>query len=233
METAPHHEFAKRIMEFTGKAGIALTEKQARLLSLHVQIMLAWNSNLNLTRITGSEEIIVKHLLDSILPAKSLPFSGYALDVGTGAGFPGIPLKIVHPDLQMVLLDSSRKKVSFLTTAAAALGLKGVRALQGRWQEFSKDEAQFNRFELITMRALKLEPQHITRLASLVLAPGGVLACWRGGGADSLEESVDFGADKANYSSMEFQRDIDYLLPGIKQPRAISLWKKGTKQASD
>ena len=126
MATALDNEFTDLILKFTGKAGIALTERQAQLLSLHIQLMLEWNPRLNLTRITGREEIIVKHLLDSILPAKFLPSSGHALDVGTGAGFPGIPLKIVYPDLQMVLLDSSRKKVSFLAAVAAALGLKGI-----------------------------------------------------------------------------------------------------------
>ena len=94
------NEFADLILKFTGKAGIALTEQQAHLLSLHIQLMLQWNTRLNLTRITGREEIIVKHLLDSILPAKFLPSSGNALDVGTGAGFPGIPLKIVYPGLR-------------------------------------------------------------------------------------------------------------------------------------
>ena len=149
-------EFTDLILKSTRKAGISLTERQADLFSLHIQLLLQWNTRLNLTRITGREEIIVKHLLDSILPARFLPSSGCALDVGTGAGFPGIPLKIVYPDLQMVLLDSSRKKVNFLTAVAATLGLKGIRVLHGRWQDFSKVEEHANRFELITMRALKL-----------------------------------------------------------------------------
>ena len=110
MGTAFDDEFAGLILKFSGSAGIHLTEKQALLLSRHIRIMLEWNSRLNLTRITEPEEIIIKHLLDSILPAKFLPSSGYALDVGTGAGFPGIPLKIVYPDLHMLLLDSNRKK---------------------------------------------------------------------------------------------------------------------------
>ncbi|MFZ0929976.1 MAG: 16S rRNA (guanine(527)-N(7))-methyltransferase RsmG [Syntrophobacteraceae bacterium] len=224
------NEFTDLILKFTCKAGLALTERQARLLSGHIQLMLEWNLRLNLTRITGREEIIVKHLLDCILPAKFLPSSGYALDVGTGAGFPGIPLKIVYPDLQMVLLDSSRKKVSFLSAVAAALGLKGIRVLHGRWQDLSNVEEHANKFELITMRALRLEPEHIRCLASMVLCPGGVLAWWGAGDQERLagRQAGCGGSEtvKRNYFDMEFQDDLKYLLPGIKQQRAVWLWRK-------
>jgi 16S rRNA (guanine527-N7)-methyltransferase len=220
------NEFTDLILKLTGKAGIALTDTEAQLLGRHIQLMLEWNLRLNLTRITGREEIVVKHILDSILPAKFLPSSGCALDVGTGAGFPGIPLKIVYPDLQMVLLDSSRKKVSFLTAVAAVLGLKGIRVLHGRWQEFAKVEEHAYKFELITMRALRLEPEHITCLASMVLVPGGVLAWWGVGDPERIEEPGGSQSVKRNYGDMEFQDDLQYLLPGIEQQRAVWLWRK-------
>jgi 16S rRNA (guanine527-N7)-methyltransferase len=235
--TKKSFDFADLILEFTGKTGIAIAEEQALLLSRHVEIMLEWNSRLNLTRITAPEDIIVKHLLDSILPSRFLPLSGHALDVGTGAGFPGIPLKIVYPGLSMVLLDSNRKKVSFLTAVATTLGLKGVQAQHGRWQDFYRDAEHANQFELITMRALRLEPEHITSLASRVLAPGGVLAHWTtAGGGESeehaarngnfLDERRDSGADGAYSPCMEYGGDFSYLLPGIDQPRAVRLWRK-------
>jgi len=225
-------DLAQLILKSTATAGVGVTEKQAQLLSRHIRIMLEWNSRINLTRITGPEEIIVKHLLDCILPSKFLPSSGQALDVGTGAGFPGIPLKIVYPGLQVVLLDSNRKKISFLTAVAAALGLKGVRVLHGRWQDFSKDAANAHRFELITMRALRFEPEYITGLASRVLASGGVLARWRSAALCTLEESEGCATDKSLYSGMEFQGDFNYLLPGIKHPRSVRLWRK-TADTSD
>ncbi len=226
MATALNNEFTDFILKFTGKAGIALTERQAQLLSRHIQLMIEWNLRLNLTRITGREEIIVKHLLDSILPAKFLPLSGRALDVGTGAGFPGIPLKIVYPDLQMVLLDSSRKKISFLAAVTAALGLKGIRVLHGRWQDFAKAKEHANKFELITMRALRLESEHITCLASTILVPGGVLAWWGVGDAERIEKREGSETGKRNQWYMEFQDNLTYLLPGIKQQRAVWLWRK-------
>jgi 16S rRNA (guanine527-N7)-methyltransferase len=220
------NEFADFILKFTSKAGVELTDEQAHLLSLHIQLMLQWNTRLNLTRITEREGIMVKHLLDSILPAKFLPSSGNALDVGTGAGFPGIPLKIVYPGLDMVLLDSSTKKVSFLATVAAALGLKRIRALHGRWQDFSKVEEHLTKFQLITMRAVKLEPEHITSLASMVLAPGGFFAWWGSTSGEDYAEGAPGQLAGKTYSDMVFHGGFNYLLPGIQQKRSVFIWRK-------
>jgi 16S rRNA (guanine527-N7)-methyltransferase len=176
--TLSQEAFADLILHRARGAQIELTEAQARLLSRHVHIMLDWNTRLNLTRITEPEEVVVKHLLDSIAPAKYLPSAGKALDVGAGAGFPGIPLKIVNSGLNMVLLESSRKKTAFLTEAAAALGLEEITALHGSWQDFRQKKENRNKFQLIVMRALRAEPEHISRLASWLLSPGGVFARW-------------------------------------------------------
>jgi 16S rRNA (guanine527-N7)-methyltransferase len=226
MRTTLDTGFTDLILEFTGNAGISLTESQAQLLSLHIRLLLQWNSRLNLTRITDTQQIIVKHLLDSIVPAKFLPSSGNCLDVGTGAGFPGIPLKIVHPDLQTILLDSSRKKVSFLATVAATLGLKGIRAVHGRWEDFTQAEENVGKFQLITMRAVRLEPGHITSLASTALAPGGRFASWGGPGelgGNGCGGRTPF-AEKSR--EIEFLGAFGYPLPGIERQRAVWIWKK-------
>jgi len=215
------------ILRLTLKAGIELTGQQARLLRRHIEIMLEWNTRLNLTRITESGEIAVKHLLDSILPAKFLPSSGNALDIGTGAGFPGIALKIVRPGLQMVLLDSSRKKVSFLAAAVASLGLKGIEPLHCRWQEFVKIEENLNKFELITMRAIRLEKEHVSRLGSAALVPGGVFAWWGMGDEEQPEEVSKPGTElRRSCEDMQFEGAFTYLLPDVKRKRAVWLWRK-------
>jgi 16S rRNA (guanine527-N7)-methyltransferase len=219
-------DFADLILRFTAQVDMAVTEKQAQLLSRHLQIMLAWNSRLNLTRITGSKEMIVQHLLDSILPSKFLPSSGWALDVGTGAGFPGIPLKIIHPGLEFILLDSNRKKISFLAAVSAALGLKGVQSLHARWQAFLNDEGHARKFGMITTRALKLDPELINGLAPRVLAPGGVLAHWRSQTPHTSGQSADFATDASGCHDMEYEGEFEYALPGIEHPRAIQLWRR-------
>ncbi|MEN6437714.1 MAG: 16S rRNA (guanine(527)-N(7))-methyltransferase RsmG, partial [Syntrophobacter sp.] len=156
--------FTALIMDYAGRVGLHLSREQADLCRMHIELMLEWNHRLNLTRITIQEETIVKHLLDSLLPATALPASGNALDVGTGAGFPGIPLKILHPGLEFTLLDASRKKVSFLAVVVAKLGLKGIHPVHGRWEDFAQAPGNRMRFSLITMRAVRLEPRHLSIL---------------------------------------------------------------------
>lgn len=216
--------FADLILDRAKAAQVELTEAQAALLSRHVQIMLEWNTRFNLTRITAPEEVVVKHILDSIAPAKYLPSAGKALDVGAGAGFPGIPLTIVKRDLSMVLLESSGKKVTFLTAAAAALGLEQITPLHGSWQDFRQKKENRNRFELIVMRALRAEPEHISRMASWLLAPGGFFARWEvldpQGGKDLGVKEVKGPID------MEFHGDFGYSLPGVTRGRAVRIWKK-------
>ncbi|MGC9197173.1 MAG: 16S rRNA (guanine(527)-N(7))-methyltransferase RsmG [Syntrophobacteraceae bacterium] len=222
--TLSEEAFADFILHRAKGAQIELTEAQAALLSRHVQIMLEWNSRFNLTRITTPEEVVVKHILDSIAPAKYLPSAGKALDVGAGAGFPGIPLKIVNRGLSMVLLESSGKKVAFLTAAAAALGLEEITALHGSWQDFRQNKENRNKYQLIVMRALRAEPEHISRLASGLLAPGGVFARWEvldpQGREDLRAKEVKGPID------MEFHGDFGYSLPGVTRGRAVRLWKK-------
>ena len=219
---ALENEFTALILKFALAAGISLSEAQAGSCSRHIELMLQWNRRLNLTRITAREEIIVKHLLDSILPARVLPASGRALDVGTGAGFPGIPLKILNPGLDMVLLDASRKKTSFLTAASAAIGLQGMRAAHGRWEAFAQAGENKASCQLITMRAVRLEKAHLQVLAREALAPGGVFAWWAG--PEVNEQSGELTG--AIFSDLEMQGREYYTLPGIDRERSVWLWRR-------
>ena len=227
-----HNEFTQLILNLTAEAGVALDEKQAGLLTRHIQLMLEWNTRLNLTRITKSEDIVIKHILDSVLPAKYLPSAGNALDVGSGAGFPGIPLKILCPDLEMVLLDSSRKKISYLTAVIATLGLKGMRAFHGRWQDLSRMKEHSGGFALITMRALKLEPEHLSSLAPTILAPGGILAWW--GAAEPGQKATDIDSYQA--AIVEVKPELSKsLLPSFQKVgrQNANTYASGRNPASD
>ena len=215
-------EFSESVLKHAREALVELSETQARLLGLHVRIMLEWNERINLTRITAPKEVIIKHILDSIAPAKHLPESGRALDVGAGAGFPGIPLKIVHPDLQMVLLESSRKKAGFLAEAAQSLALPGLTVLHSSWQDFRQDKENHGKFALIVMRALKPEPEHLRRLAPSLLSPGGFFARW-----EVLGDKKDSEETKGKIpESIGFHGDFEYRLPGVERRRAVRFWRK-------
>src|ERR1700694_1707471 len=110
---------------------LRLDAEQLKLLGRHVDLLLKWNKSINLTAITDPEEVLEKHVLDSLALVGVLP-SGSLLDAGTGAGFPGIPAAIARPDLEVVLVDSVQKKVAFLKSVLAELRLPKVKAVAVR-----------------------------------------------------------------------------------------------------
>lgn len=205
---------------FLNGHGIAVSPEQAEMLFEHVRLMLEWNLRSNLTRITEFDRILTAHLLDSLLPARWLPLTGKTLDVGTGAGFPGVPLKILHSKTQMYLLESNRKKVSFLKVLLAGLSLPGIHVLHGRWEEpggwFSEGD---ERFTAVIMRAVRIEPGHLTRLAPRVLRPGGVFAWWAGSGRETALENRRMHAYPAPAETRSYE------LPGMSAPRRLYLWR--------
>ena len=122
------------------KIQIELSEKQAEQFEQYYEMLIAKNEVMNLTAITEFEEVVQKHFIDSVMikEVRELGDNEKWIDVGTGAGFPGIPLKIVYPQLQVTLLDSLNKRVKFLQEVVDALGLEQVEALHGRAEEYAK-----------------------------------------------------------------------------------------------
>ncbi len=119
------------------------------------QLLLEANRSLNLTRVTGQREVMVKHFLDSLEVLAWKPgLQGKILDVGSGAGFPGIPLKIASPELEIVLIDSSQKKVNFLQNTILKLGLSGISARQCRAEDLARQPQWRDNFDIVTSRAL-------------------------------------------------------------------------------
>lgn len=214
------------ILRLTRPAGIALSEQQAHLCAKHAVMMLMWNKRSNLTRITNINDVLSRHLLDSLIPARRLPNHGHALDVGTGPGFPGVPLKVIHPELTMVLLEAQRKKVSFLKVLLANLRLEDIRCRQGRWQDFTWSDVcgSAQQFDLITVRALRLNPTELATLSRRLLKVGGMAAWWVGSREpDASLQSYNLAMQDAGLASAECFR---YDLPLGGGIRVISLWKK-------
>lgn len=144
--------------------GIELSARQQAQFELYYRLLVAWNSKFNLTAITEYEEVQVKHFLDCLagLPvlaealgtALPLPSALHLIDVGTGAGFPGIPLKIAAPRLKLTLMDGTGKKIRFLTQLVQALDLSGVQLLQGRAEELGRQPAHRGQYDVVTARAV-------------------------------------------------------------------------------
>lgn len=124
--------------------------------SLYYDLLIEWNKKINLTAIVEEKEVIVKHFLDSILINKQINFNSInnLIDIGTGAGFPGIPLKIVYPHLNIVLLDSLNKRVNFLNHVCDQLGLENIECLHGRAETYGHNNQYRDSFDLCVSRAV-------------------------------------------------------------------------------
>ncbi len=140
-----------------GQFGLTLTDSQASAFERYSQELIAWNQRVNLTGIVDPREIVTKHFLDSLsvyqaLAQRPLPFS--LIDVGSGAGFPGLPLKIVLPDMELTLLESVARKTAFLEHLVTSLNLQGVTILTARAEEAGRQPEHRERYDVAAARAV-------------------------------------------------------------------------------
>ena len=136
--------------------GIELSEKQLEQFKKYYDMLIEKNKVMNLTAITEWEEVIDKHFIDSFSLVKAIDLSGdkYVLDLGCGAGFPGIPLKIAFPNLKIVLLDSLNKRILFLKEVIEELGLENIEALHGRAEDYARKPEYREQFDYCVSRAV-------------------------------------------------------------------------------
>lgn len=147
-------EFAKKMKELSSEIGILLQEEQINQFYTYMELLLEWNKKINLTAIINPEEIILKHFIDSMTIAKYIKENKKLIDVGTGAGFPGIPLKIIREDIEITLLDSLNKRVNFLNEVIEQLKLKKITAIHSRAEELGKNKKYRENFDYATSRAV-------------------------------------------------------------------------------
>ena len=168
----------KLVQEARALFGVSLKERQAAALAAYEHELLEWNKKFNLTAIRDEEGVRTKHFLDSFscaLAWKKNP-PGRMIDVGTGAGFPGLPLKILYPSMRLTLVESVGKKVNFCRHVVEKLGLEGVEVIQGRAEELGQDPIHREKYDWAVARAVANLPVLAEYLLPLVRVGGAMLA---------------------------------------------------------
>ena len=173
-------DFINTLITAAAAIGLPLSDREISLYRDFRRELLVWNSRMNLISIKTPLDLPIKHCIDSLLAA---PFvhkqDGSLLDIGSGAGFPGIPLKIAIPSLSVSLLDSSRKKTSFLHAVIARLRLEKISVIQGRIEQLAVEPQYIGAFDTVISRAAFKLTELIT-LGSLLLSPDGQLIAMKG-----------------------------------------------------
>lgn len=203
----------------TGASALAVTvsDDQANQFAEHGRWLLEWNHRINLTAITDPEQVAIKHFLDAIAPIRHIPDHGHMLDIGTGGGFPGIPLKIMRPDQPMTLIDSVRKKINFVKHVIRQLSLNGIQALHARAEELPENE----KYAVVTCRALA-DLDRAVRLAAPLLASNGKIILYQGPHQNTVATSPS--APLYTLDGITYQRTtLSYPLPILGNDRTITI----------
>ncbi|MBD9159681.1 MAG: 16S rRNA (guanine(527)-N(7))-methyltransferase RsmG [Clostridiales bacterium] len=147
-------EFKREFEKYLEKMSISLNKEQYDQFYTYMVLLIEWNEKINLTAITEPQEIILKHFVDSLTIAKYIEEGKTIIDMGTGAGFPGIPLKIYRNDVKVVLADSLNKRIKFLNEAIEKLQLKNIETIHCRAEELGKNKEYREKFDYATSRAV-------------------------------------------------------------------------------
>ena len=159
--------------------GLRLTAATSHGFYVHMREMQHWNRRINLTAISDPGEIAIKHFLDAIAPSELIPDQARLLDVGSGAGFPGIPLKIVRPGCHLTMIDSARKRVHFLRHVIRQLELVQVEVHHGRIEAFAQIPGNETQFDIVVSRAFT-RAADLARMVRPLLQNGAALMMWKG-----------------------------------------------------
>ena len=190
----------------------------------YLDLLLQWNEKFNLTAITDKDEIEEKHFIDSIELVKYFDLKNKTLlDVGSGAGFPGIPLAIVEPTLQITLLESNGKRVSFLHEVVKELELKNVQIIQGRAEELGTRE----KYDIVTARAVK-ELNVLLEICFYLVKVDGQFVAYKSSGVD---EEISNAKRAFKLLQIDEYKKFDYCLPKSKNSRVfLGILKKNKTQ---
>lgn len=199
--------------------GIALTQEQLEAFNRYYQLLVEWNEKMNLTAITEPQEVAVKHIIDSLscYDADFFPVKARVVDVGTGAGFPGVPLKIYRPDLQLTLVDSLNKRLTFLQCVITELGLKDVAVVHARAEEGARKKELRDKFDVALSRAVA-RLNVLSELCLPFVATGGCFIALKGA---QYEEEANEARQAISLLGGRLIKTQPVKLPGLDDKRAV------------
>ena len=215
-------EFEELMKKYGKKIEIEFTDEQLKKFYDYMNLLIEWNQKINLTAITEPKEIILKHFIDSLTINKYIQQKSTLADVGTGAGFPGIPLKILRPDIKVTLVDSLNKRINFLNEVIEKLNLEDIVTVHSRIEDFGKNKSYREKFDYVTARAvanLAVLSEYLIPIAKI----GGKCVCMKG---SNVEEEITSGKNAINVLGGKLEKVDEFVLPDSDISRNVIILSK-------
>ena len=220
-------EFSNVLKAELQKLQIELNNEQIEKFYMYMNLLLEWNEKVNLTAITAPNEIITKHFVDSLTINSYIEEGSKVIDIGTGAGFPGIPLKILRDDIEVLLLDSLNKRIIFLEEVINKLNLKKIKFIHARAEELGQDKNYREQYDMAVSRAVA----SVAVLAEFMLPYvkiGGACICMKG---PKLEEELEQSKNAIKILGGRIDKIEKIILPNTDIERNILVIRKDTPTA--
>lgn len=211
--------------------GIPCTDALAAMLCRYQEMLLDWNTRMDLTAVTDEADMLDRHIVDSLMPLtipSLLPRVGALIDVGTGAGLPGMPLAMACPDLRVTLMDAQQKRLSFLQAVIDDLGLSNVTLIHARAEDGARQKQLREQFDVAVARAVAPLPVLAEYLLPFV-RPGGSAICWKG---PALLDEMDAGRRACHLLGGKCGEPVSYAIPGRDWQHLVLPMKKVARCAA-